>query len=349
MGRLTLNTMGHTDSPLMAVLIGLGKQALDDHIPALLRRADVKIVGVCDIDPEACRRFYDRYPALGSIPVFTNFNQLLQTQPDFAVVAVPHDTYGDIVSSLCARRIYFLKEKPLARNVAEARLLETITGFERYGFVATQRHFGRLYQEACKALPMLGTFQRASFAYTLRVAEPASGWRGSRQRAGGGCLLDMGYHLVDQIQWWLGPADEVVLQSWGRSPLDDNDSVEQSASVLFRYSSGLCARLYVSRTAHKKDETYEIYGSCGSLIGSRSEFVVKDCMGNIVYRMEEPNCSEPIDAQLDFFIGRFRKQAGFVDVHRRHRRVLACIDRCYGRTEKDWVGAPMKEFDDVSV
>ena len=105
---------------LKAAVIGLGLQNLSDHIPTLLRRRDVDIVAVCDPDLKALERFKEKYPSLSkNVGYHTDYRQLSKVNIDFAIVAVPHFLYPEIVEFLASREIYFMKEKPLARKFAK--------------------------------------------------------------------------------------------------------------------------------------------------------------------------------------------------------------------------------------
>lgn len=58
------NFLSLTNSTLKVGVIGLGRQALNDHIPALLRRNDVEIVCVSDVSTAAHKAFFEMYPSL---------------------------------------------------------------------------------------------------------------------------------------------------------------------------------------------------------------------------------------------------------------------------------------------
>jgi predicted dehydrogenase len=50
--------------------------------------------------------------------------------------------------------------------------------------------------------------------YILAVDDPAAGWRGRSDLAGGGCLVDMGYHVIDLLLWYFGLPDRILLTPW---------------------------------------------------------------------------------------------------------------------------------------
>lgn len=314
---------------LKAIVIGLGGQSLSDHIPALLRREDIKIIGVCDPSEVARRAFSGAFPSLKKL-VTNDVDALLQqTQPDIAIVAVPHDRYFEIVSKLCERGIYFLKEKPLARSITEAKALLAVTGFKKYGFITTQRRYSELYRKAKASIAELGDPYLFHAVYKLNIEAPHEGWRGSKKLAGGGCLIDMGYHLIDQLLWWFGYPEKVHAQISTLAVPDEDYDAEDSATVSFRYASGLHGTLLISRAAGEKKEEYEIYGSKGYLVGSKKQFALANRNGEIMSDMSSNNSEEMLDSQLDFFISRVKGSESFADVQKEHLANMKFIDQCY--------------------
>lgn len=313
-----------------AVIIGLGHQTLTEHIPAILARSDIRIVGACDPDPAAHEKFKSAFPGIGNaISVYSDFRTLLdKTRPQIAIVAVPHDGYYDIVTELCKRRVYFLKEKPLARNLTEAKELLELPGFKEYGFVATQRRYSSLYQEAKYVLASLETPYLFSAVYKLNVDAPHSGWRGQKARAGGGCLIDMGYHIIDQLLWWFGMPEKINAQiSTLAIPSGDYDA-EDSATVSFRYANGMHGTLLISRAAGAKLEKYEVYTPTGYIEGSKERLAIHDKKGHLL-ELRDIDSGEMTNAQLAFFMSRVHALKGFSDVQAQHLANMHFIERCY--------------------
>jgi predicted dehydrogenase len=326
---------------LATVVIGLGGQSLSDHIPALLRRDDIEIAGVCDPNPTARKAFRDKFPELRNAVAVSTHDQLLKkVTPKIAVVAVPHDCYFDIVATLCERGIYFLKEKPLARDLAEAEVMLSTPGFKKYGFITTQRRYSGLFQKAKASISELGSPYLFHAVYKLNIDAPDDGWRGSKSLAGGGCLIDMGYHLIDQLLWWFGTPQKVHAQISTLAVPDSEYDAEDSATISFRYANGLHGTLLISRAAGEKREEYELYGSKGYLVGSKKKFVATNRQGQIFSEMSQDNSAEMLDSQLAFFISRVRSGKGFADIQQEHLANMKFIDRCYkDATDESYINA----------
>lgn len=98
-------------------------------------------------------------------------------------------------------------------------------------------------------------------------------WRLQKEKSGGGAIVDLGIHLIDLVQYLLGPIKKVrgvtktVINKRrsdrGISPVD----VDDFAHLDLTLDRGICGVLEVSRLAAGKDEdtSFEIFGTEGSI------------------------------------------------------------------------------------
>ena len=64
---------------LRAGVIGLGRQSVNDHVPALLRRKDVELVCVSDVNVNAHENFYKTFPELkDKVKAFQDFQDVIK-------------------------------------------------------------------------------------------------------------------------------------------------------------------------------------------------------------------------------------------------------------------------------
>lgn len=321
---------------MKVAIIGLGRQNLSDHIPSMVRRGDVEIVAVCDPSEASYTNFKAMYPGMASAAYFDNFKELPVKDVDFCVVSVPHNQYMSIVTFLCANEIPFMKEKPFARNLEEAIALTKIDGFEKYGFVCTQRRFSPLYQKAKESISEVGAPFLFNAIYKLNIEDPAEGWRGNIETAGGGCVLDMGYHIIDQLIWWFGKPDFVAAKT---SALANSKLagtyVEDTASILFGYKTGLNGTITLSRSAGEKMENYSLHGSNGHLVGDKKNLKIKNKLGELINEIVMENTEEMVDGQLDFFITRIKGGIGFEDIQKDNMKNMEFIKEVYEAARKN--------------
>lgn len=320
--------------PLLKVaIIGLGSQDLSDHIPAVLKRNDLSIVAVCDPSQESQNKFIELFPSLvNKVKIFSDYRDALgedELPIDFAIVAIPHNEYFDIAQALCSKQIPFVKEKPFARNLGEAVELLKVPHFEDYGFICSQRRYSTLYQKAKEYVSLIGDVYLFNAVYKLNIPNPHEGWRGSTEMAGGGCILDMGYHIIDQLVWWFGIPTTIFAQKSTLVTPEVEYDAEDSATIAFKYDSGLHGSVTLSRFAGDKQEEYALYGSNGSITGNKKYLVVKDKNNNILYEESISDTSTMVDSQLDFFVKRMKAGSGFSDVLEQNLMNMRFIDRCY--------------------
>src|SRR6218665_184055 len=129
---------------LKVILIGLGIQAQKDHIPATLRRKDLKIVALVDRDEKILSEYSERTTARA----FTDVRTAIQeTSPDLAIVSVPHNQYFEILELLAQNKIATLKEKPFAMTYSEAsEIINLYKASNTYLQICVQRRYSKLYE-----------------------------------------------------------------------------------------------------------------------------------------------------------------------------------------------------------
>ena len=88
-------------------------------------------------------------------------------------------------------------------------------------------------------------------------------WRGDKDLAGGGELLDQGAHLVDLIRWMVGEPilaiGKTVQYVWNVGDMEDN------AFGLFTWEDGKIAQFHTSWTQWKNRFQFQLYGTLGAL------------------------------------------------------------------------------------
>ena len=318
---------------MKVALIGVGKQSVDDHIPALKNSSRVELVAIQDINPKIAQEYGRR---LG-ISTYTSLSDLLKNHKiDFAVVAVPHDQYIKIIRELANSGIHILKEKPLALNFREAVAMREIVSKSGVELMVTlQRRFNPIFSSFTQSMKSIGQPFFVEAKYSMFIDNPDKGWRGYKERAGGGCLIDMGYHLIDLIIWYFGLPDNIHAEFRTLAkPLKYYDA-EDTASVLFRYSDrGLFGTLLVSRYIPPKTEYLRLIGTNGIVEVRKGELLRYKNNGELVERLaRDTGWPTAAVAQIDYFCGVIQGKEpniGNVTYHLQH---MAFIEACY-RSQK---------------
>src|SRR3989344_3827520 len=232
---------------LRVAIIGLGHQSTSDHIPQVESSPSLKIVSVCDTDPTRVKKFLQTHQ---NIEGFTNLKDLLaRSRFDFAIVATPHATHNSIAKMLLSHRIPVLKEKPLSISFRSARSLVAFAKNSQVQLsIALQRRSNPAYNSFFKLIKRIGRPFYIDIRYTFYTPIPHEGWRGVRAHAGGGCLIDMGYHMVDLLMWYFGLPDQVLAEISSEAKEGIVYDAEDTAHAMFRYrNKKLWGTLLVSR------------------------------------------------------------------------------------------------------
>lgn len=319
-------------SLLRAGVIGLGRQSMNDHIPAILRRKDVELVCISDVNVGAHAQFFESFPELkNKVKAFTDFQDVIKDGVDFVVVAIPHDQYFEVSKALCENKIPFMKEKPFARTLDETIAMASIDDIAKYAFICTQRRFHPLFEQAYGSLDELGKLASFNATYTLNLPQSVSGWRKFSDVSGGGVIIDMGYHIIDQLIWWFGYPDDIHAQISNLSTEDDFYDTEDSATIVFAYyDTGMQGSIVLSRCTGAKVEGYQVAGSKGFMDGGKAKLLVKDRASGEILSEDEGNYSEEMmDNQLDFFIKTFTQGRNFEKNHLDNLLNMKFIERCY--------------------
>ncbi|WKX70833.1 Gfo/Idh/MocA family protein [Streptomyces sp. XD-27] len=286
--------------PKRAAVVGLGGQAQKDHLPALADCRLAELVAVCDVDPRRAATQADQW----RVPGFTDLTRLLkEARPDFVVAAVPHHAGRAVIEACAEAGVHVMKEKPFATDAHEAVELAALcgkTGIEL--MVTVQRRFHPLYAAAVDLLEHIGSPYLVEGRYTFHCPDPAAGWRGRAELAGGGCLADMGYHLIDLLIWYLGLPDRVLADtSAAAAPGADYDA-EDTALVHLAYDAGLYGSLLVSRSAGPKTERLAITGPHGAVVVERGMVRRLDSAGQVLESLvREPAWPCAAATQIDYF------------------------------------------------
>lgn len=153
------------------------------------RGRDVELCGV--YDPAAS----PNTPSLAPDP-----EALLDSRPDWVIVATPHDTAVDLSVQALRRGLNVLVEKPLGRTAKEGRRI--LNAAFHPGQLAAGFNY-RFYPGIATAIDdaARGVFgPLVSVNITLgHGCDPniLKTWKLDPVRAGGGCLIDPGIHLLD--------------------------------------------------------------------------------------------------------------------------------------------------------
>lgn len=271
---------------MKVILIGLGQRG-HKFLEAIYQTNQVELAAVCDFN----KNLAEKIGKEKKVPFFCSVQELLSEieKPNLAIVVVPHDQYLPIITELAQHQIHILKEKPLARNLDEAKKMLELAKLNNINImVGLQRRFDIIYQSFKGFLNQLGKIYHIEGQYNLAVNRLDAGWRASLTQSGGGALLDMGYHFLDLLIWYFGAPSSLHLKKTSKNRYNQKYEVEDTAVLLFDYQQKFTGdektigSFTISRLGYKNQEKIKIKGTDGCLILQRDLLRRYDSQGRLV-------------------------------------------------------------------
>jgi len=193
-------------------LIGTGGIGFDKHLPEYAKLEDVEIYAAADPNPVALARAGEQY----AVPhLFADYEQLLALpEIDFVCVATPNFLHAPVAIAALRAGKHVHCEKPMAPTLAEARTMvaearaadrRLMIGLNNR-FLPANRHVYELVRQG-----FFGELCHINAFWKRRSGLPPIPWFLDKTRAGGGCLLDLGVHILDMCLFIADfPAPEYV-------------------------------------------------------------------------------------------------------------------------------------------
>jgi predicted dehydrogenase len=211
---------------------------------------------------------------VGGCRALPSLDALLEEDLDGVVIATPPALHAEQAVRALERGMAVFCQKPLGRDAAEARrVVDAARAADRLlGVDLSYRHVAGM--DRIRALIEEGALGRV-FAVSLlfhNAYGPGKPWSQDARLAGGGCLVDLGIHLVDLALWTLGfPAVRNVTASLraagAPAPAPDRPhEVEDYAAAQLELDGGAVVQLACSwRLAAGQDCQIEaaFYGTRG--------------------------------------------------------------------------------------
>lgn len=180
----------------------------------------------------------------------TNAREVIEhPEVDAVYVATPPDSHLEYALRVADARKPCYVEKPMARTAGEcATMVAAFAAVERPLFVAYYRRALPRFIKAASLIQSgeLGRLMAVQYLYQgeRRDRTPTVGrksWREDARVAGGGLFLDLGSHVIDILDFLLGPLSEVAGHATRRgnsSPIPEAN-VEDTVTMSFVSAHGV--------------------------------------------------------------------------------------------------------------
>lgn len=251
---------------LRVALIGYGLAGRVFHGPLVRATPGLHIAAVVARDPErraaAARDFPDAL-LLEAVEHVWDRRHLF----DLVVVATPPGSHAQLGGEAVEAGLASVVDKPLATSAGEARLL--VERARRAGLLLVPFHNRRWDSDQLTLRRLLG--EEDALGRVLRYESRFERWRprpnpaswreGLPATEGGGVLLDLGIHLVDQALSLFGPVSGVDGEVRARRGGADDD-----VFLALHHESGVDSHLWASAVCAAPGPRLRVLGSKAALV-----------------------------------------------------------------------------------
>lgn len=351
-------------SALRVAVIGLGWVAREVWLPRLARHPGFSVAALAD-------------PAVGAgdapgLPpgarLYRDYREVPSPAVDAVFILTPNSTHAEISSWFLGEGKAVFLEKPVATSRRDLDVMEAAAraGGGRLALSCAARYrtdVGLLRDIVSQGL--LGDPRLAELSWVRSSGVPGSGWFTSRASAGGGVLLDLGWHLIDVLHHLWGAAEVRAVTAvashdfvgraersaaWrgdgarlgpSRADAEGHADAEDQMTALVvtdQYAAGL---RFAWASHEERDRTVV------ALHGARASLTLTTTFGFSPLRVEQPSVvlrasgtatrfplgpaviGEEYDRQLDALPGLLFDEAATPRAFASARSVLAVIEGCY--------------------
>lgn len=247
-------------------LVGCGRIS-DRHLKVIEQIQGLKLVGVCDVQPE-------RVAAAASawrVPAFSDALTMAQSlKPDIVAILTDSGSHPQVGSLLAPHVPVLVVEKPMALTLEDAdHLIETCETHGTRLFVVKQNRFNSAIQQLRRAVDqgrfgkmVLGTVRIRWARHQAYYDQDA--WRGT-WKLDGGVFTNQASHHIDLLQWLLGPVESV--KSYISTRLVDIEAEDTGVAVL-KFKSGALGVIEATTATRPKDleGSISVLGEKGSVV-----------------------------------------------------------------------------------
>jgi predicted dehydrogenase len=281
------------------------------HLDGYLLAADrAQVTAIADVDADNARRSADK---AGGAEVFTDYHELVVSGLVDAVdICLPHHLHADAILAAAAAGVHVLCEKPLCLTLAEAAdISRAVAGS---GITLMCAHNQLFLPAVARAREIvrggeLGKVYeaRTTDSFFNDMTEANIGWRRQRATAGGGELIDTGYHPTYLLLHLVASEPVEVVAMLSRHRLDFLEG-EDSAQVLVRFVDGSVGSIVTSWAYDPPDSTekFSVVGEAGTLWSDGTTLHRKPRGGEVVVERFEEVKPHTYAMEVIDFIDRLR-------------------------------------------
>lgn len=237
-------------------VVGLGRIAIDEMLPAFQQSKHAKVVALVTGDREKGLKVARQYNVPESAVLdYKDFDKLAQMADVKSVyIALPNNMHLEYTVRAARADKHVLCEKPMANSAAECRqMIDACRKAGRQLMIAYRSQYEALDRTLVKMIrdKKLGVLKEFNSVNSQNMGDPQH-WRLKKAMAGGGALPDIGIYCINAARFLSGEEPSEVFGTIWSTPGDARfREVEESCQFVLRFPSGFSATCSTNYSAHK--------------------------------------------------------------------------------------------------
>jgi predicted dehydrogenase len=311
------------------------------RMEAIHKSGEAEVAAIADVCRENAEAAAQIAPGA---TVVESFDALLELGLDGVVIATPSAAHSSQAVRALDSGLAVFCQKPLGRSAREARMVvDAARAADRLLSVDFSYRFTDGIQKMYNLVQSgdLGRVYAADLVFHNAYG-PDKDWFYDAELSGGGCLMDLGSHLIDLALWFFDFPElrgvSSSIYSGGDRLKSGSDKVEDYAVVSLLLEDGSTVRVACSwNISAGRDAVIEssFYGTGGGVCfrnvdGSFYDFVAERFRGTARETISTPPEAWGGKAAVDW-ARRLRRSKGFDPEAEKLVRVASVLDAAYGR------------------
>jgi predicted dehydrogenase len=250
---------------IQVTIVGYGLAGRVFHAPLIAATDGLNVSKIVTSNATRARQAAAEHPEAEVVPTVEDL--WAATPPELVVVATVNETHVPIASAVIEHGVPVVVEKPAAVTAAAAEAL--VEQADRAGVMLTVFQNRRWDTDQ---LTLRRLIEEEALGEVTRCESRFERWRPSLDQTklrevlapeeGGGVLLDLGVHLVDQAIALFGSVAEVYAEIDSRRGAPAEDDV----FVALRHASGTISHLHASAVTPSPGPRLRVQGTAGGFL-----------------------------------------------------------------------------------
>jgi len=254
-------------------IVGLGKFATQQIIPAFPNCKKSKLVALVSGSPEKARKIADENGVdPKNIYNYQNFDTIKNNpEVDVVYIILPNSMHAEYTVRASKAGKHVMSEKPMATSVEDCEKM--IAACKKAGKKLMIAYRAQYEPFNLKSIEMIRNgkigklrFLTSDHGRLLKPEQPEDKWRADKQLAGGGSLMDIGIYSLNAMRYLTGEEPVEINAMIHSDPQDPRfKEVEETVAFQLRFPSGILANCS-SSYGYEGVKRFQAFGSKGSLI-----------------------------------------------------------------------------------